>query len=366
MTPLSFATAGCYFCSDFQSARAGLLAAAERCSSVFAHREWSLPGQAQALITDAIWLGDERATRALVLISGTHGIEGYAGSAVQTFLLDSLASGQLVLPRDLGLLIVHALNPWGMHWARRCDQEGVDLNRNFIDFTQVPTVDTHYAKILEQLSLESPVLARRALRKLADHWGQRRFDELFSGGQYQASWAPFYGGHEASFASRLIDELIAHWSLAKRELIVVDLHTGLGPWAFGELISDHPPSSAANSYARALFGDAIAVTAEEASSSVPKHGLLDYRWHQLMQERGCFLTLEFGTYRTDSLFDVLLAEHLFWRDWSLRCEPTLSDPAYARQRQAMLGHFCPGDSLWQQSVLFKAWQVVQRVCEAGQ
>ena len=77
-----------------------------------------------------------------------------------------------------------------------------------------------------------------------------------------------------------------------------------------------------------------------------------------MQNEGCFLTLEFGSFGTKSLFQVLLDEHLFWKGWK---QPEASDSGYSLQRKAMLNHFCPNDSLWQQAVLFKSWQVAEKI-----
>jgi hypothetical protein len=53
--------------------------------------------------------------------SGVHGVEGYAGSAVQIDFLRNYArrtSSCPLSPGDLAL-IVHAVNPHGMSWYRR-------------------------------------------------------------------------------------------------------------------------------------------------------------------------------------------------------------------------------------------------------
>jgi len=70
---------------------------------------------------------------------------------------------------------------------------------------------------------------------------------------------------------------------------------------------------------------------------VPKLGLLDYAWYAIMNERSCYITLEFGTYRTDlNCLDVLLRDHQLWAQ---------SDNNLARlaHSQLMRQHFCPND-----------------------
>ena len=355
---------GDFFVTDYDACREDFVArAAQLAADPRALRRFDIVDDALSgnLSCDALWLGAPDAPRALVLMSGTHGVEGYTGSAIQRYLLQQIADGGLRLPPSLALLMVHSLNPWGMRWARRCDREGIDLNRNFCDFDALPPVTADREQVLLALSLPGTNDCIKSLAALRREWGQWRFDIAVSEGQYDTPWAPFYGGRGPAASRRAIDGCIDHWQLEQRELVVIDLHTGLGPWGYGELISDHPAGSKANDYARNLFGPAVAVAEEGQSFSVPKRGLLDYRWHPLMAERGCFLTLEFGTLSTDSLFYTLLDEHRFWRDHSPQSAPV----EYARHRREMLQHFCPEDNLWRQGVLFRAWQVVRRVIGAA-
>ena len=60
-------------------------------------RSWPLP-TGPALFTNAIWIGDCNAQHVVVLLSGTHGVEGYCGSAAQSYLLNCLQQGWLILP----------------------------------------------------------------------------------------------------------------------------------------------------------------------------------------------------------------------------------------------------------------------------
>lgn len=69
---------------------------------------------------------------ALVVLSGTHGVEGYAGGAVQLGLLRSLPKHK---DNKQCIVLVHALNPFGWAMLRRWNENGVDLNRNTL-FTQ--------------------------------------------------------------------------------------------------------------------------------------------------------------------------------------------------------------------------------------
>jgi hypothetical protein len=239
-----------------------------------------------------------------------------------------------------------------MHWARRCDASGIDLNRNFVDYQKVEALDPEYEGILSTLMNSKD--RYQEMQNQSEKWGQQTFDRIFSGGQYVHTWAPFFGGQSPAHGRKVIENVIELYDLPSRNTMVIDLHTGLGPWAFGELISDHLSNSHGNQQAKGIFGAAIANAHEGASFSVPKAGLLDYRFHQFMNEKGFFLTLEFGSYGSAALFEVLLSDHVYWRDY----EPSSIDEAdYQFYRERMIEHFCPKDSIWQQAVLFKAWQV---------
>ncbi|SMF06643.1 DUF2817 domain-containing protein [Pseudobacteriovorax antillogorgiicola] len=312
------------------------------------------------LVTHTAWIGRRDAVRVLVLISGTHGVEGYCGSAVQSCILEEFSQDRIKLELQQAVLMIHALNPWGMKWARRCDQEGIDLNRNFIDFGKKPESHPLFQEFAAALACENKTERDQRLHALLATMGQTEFDIMVSGGQYLIDWAPFYGGQGPAFANPVMDEIIQDWGLEGRQTVVVDLHSGLGPWAYGEVISDHPIESSGSEFASRLFGQALAETARGESFSVPKEGLLDYRWHQLMNDSGCFVTLEFGTYSKERLFQVLCDEHGFWKDFK---EVDANDSSYLKRRSAMLHHFCPDDLLWQQAVLFKGWQVVSQVLE---
>ena len=78
----------------------------------------------------AVLPGNTKELGTIVHSSGTHGIEGYAGSAIQLALLELFTS-----TKDMDrptIVMVHGVNPVGMKEYRRCNENNVDLNRNGI------------------------------------------------------------------------------------------------------------------------------------------------------------------------------------------------------------------------------------------
>ena len=72
----------------------------------------------------------EEQTNLVVVTTGVHGIEGYIGSVMLDVFWQEIYPE---LDKDnTGVLIVANVNPYGMKYHRRYNENNVDLNRNFI------------------------------------------------------------------------------------------------------------------------------------------------------------------------------------------------------------------------------------------
>lgn len=197
--------------------------------------------------------------------SGIHGIEGYAGSALQTLLLGQSALILNILETS-DICFIHAANPWGMQNFQRTDQQNIDLNRNcHIDNQRYKQTNPTLSKLRSVTAPKKPVKILHAA-----HWGRQlrtgvsqyagwasfyaRLLGLFLrtgvqastlavvNGQYEYPDDLFYGGKELSSHLRrlqlvLVDNLCRNQEehAAQRErppyetCSVIDIHTGLGP-----------------------------------------------------------------------------------------------------------------------------------------
>lgn len=296
----------------------------------------------EKLFCDIAWAGNLKAKKVLVLVSGLHGVEGGVGSAIQSDFIGRHRR----LPPDVCVVLVHAINPWGFAWASRNDHEGIDVNRNFIDFS-APLPQSEAVDIWKQLQ------DKKADVESVGH-DRERFDTL-SQGQYEIPEAPYYGGSQPSWSRQCIEQLVAQLRPDKRDqVIVIDIHSGLGPYGFGELISDHPLDSKARDIAFEAFGATVTETENGTSSSGKKLGLHDYYWHQ-QGEHVCFLTLEFGTFGSAEMLRVLVADQNLQQktkiDWN--------DDATMDVKHAMQDFFCPEQKQWRELVLFRGRQVIE-------
>src|SRR5512141_1418980 len=94
--------------------------------------------------------------KVLLFTTAEHGVEGYVGSAMlQRFIETYMPKLE---PKKTGILLVHAINPWGMKHHRRGTAKNVDLNRTFIwNDGFGPAFNPDYDKIHSFLSPSSKI-----------------------------------------------------------------------------------------------------------------------------------------------------------------------------------------------------------------
>ncbi|MEP6558186.1 MAG: DUF2817 domain-containing protein, partial [Burkholderiales bacterium] len=128
MTPPAAVTpalAAACFSPTYVSARARFALAADRAGArldIFTHDTAHTP-DGGTLSTDVAVLGAPDADNALLIVSGTHGPEGFVGSAAQIGLLNRLALEGI--PPNLRIVLVHAINPWGFANISRTTENNV-------------------------------------------------------------------------------------------------------------------------------------------------------------------------------------------------------------------------------------------------
>jgi hypothetical protein len=344
------------FSSDWAQARAKFVDAARRAGA--AHRAWPHPltGPAgEALCTDTAWLGPRDAPRALVVIAGTHGVEGFCGSGPMIGLLRGDAA--LGLPPDTGVLLIHGVNPHGWAWLRRVTEENVDLNRNWVDFEAPRPANPGYAALHAHLVPASRDPAARAAAEAAcaayaaEH-GAHALRVASSSGQYTHPDGWFYGGAGPTWARRTSEAILAEHLPRARTVAIVDMHTGLGPYGYGEPICNHAPGGERVRRARAWWGDSVTEPLLGTSSSQEKWGLTEFGYERCLAHADiAFVALEFGTYPEARGIEVLRDEH-----W-LHAHGDPRGPDAAAIKAAMRDHFHPPHDDWREMVLFRAWQV---------
>lgn len=306
----------------------------------------------EALSLDVARLGAARARRVLAVQSGTHGIEGYFGSAVQQEWLAGVPR-RPALPDDVAVLLVHAVNPWGMAWWRRQNESNVDLNRNFVDFGRPLPRRPDYAALHPLLC--PPALdeaSERAFRaeagRLATEKGLPWLARVLTEGQYEEPDGLYYGGARPEASNTLLRRIWREHVGRARESLLLDLHTGFGGFGECTLISAHPARSEEQRWLeRAFAGFRIEVTADAQDPATPhKHGQIPGGVRTEIP--GVALraaTLEIGTYGEERMLQAERHEH--WLH-------VFGDRESARGEAIAWEHrecSCPDDEAWRAQAL---------------
>jgi hypothetical protein len=264
------------FSADYAEARDKFRAAAKDAGGALEAIGHPEPGaEGEALSTDVAWFGPRDAAAAIVLISATHGVEGFCGSGAQ---VDLLTRGEIArLPAGMAVLMIHGVNPYGFSWLRRVTHENVDLNRNWIDFDAALPENPGYDTLADAAcppnwSEESVASSARALVDYIKERGAAALQHALSGGQHKHPKGIFYGGLEPTWSRRTQTAILTSYLANTARVGVIDYHTGLGPWGYGERIVTDAPGSPGFARAATWWGAGVTSPSGGTSTSAPITG----------------------------------------------------------------------------------------------
>jgi len=186
----------------------------------------------EELSLDVSVLGDASSAAMLMLVSGTHGVEGFCGSGCQVGLLHDAEFVAAARASGVAVVFVHALNPFGFSHLHRTNEDNVDMNRNFRDFAAPPPANTAYAEVhsfmVPATWPPSPENEAKLAAYVAQH-GARALQQAVSGGQCEFPDGLFYGGARASWSNTTLRAVLREHGARRRRIGWIDFHTGLGP-----------------------------------------------------------------------------------------------------------------------------------------
>lgn len=321
----------------------------------------------------------------VVHVSGTHGVEGYTGSAIQVAFLQALLQQQQQQSQPLcTIILVHAFNPVGMALFRRFNENNVDLNRNGLlpeewatenRFWNTNAYDTFVPTFLDP-ALYSPyswwnavVLSWGRMFRAILGSGVLALKQVLVGGQYHRSNGIFYGGAhlEAShvllrdwMATVLPDLLLMQPTTTTKKPVAltwIDVHTGLGSMGVDTLLASTLVNA---SDIRHWFPDAA--WHDEAAVSQGYENTMgrstDYYQMNFSLTNDLFFAQEFGTVH------ALLASRALILENAIHFDPTVSEADRRKLSKQLLGAaFYPANNSYRKSVLHRGLSCLQRAIQ---
>ena len=316
----------------------------------------------ETLSTDIVVLGNAKASSMLLIQSGTHGIEGYCGSAIQLAMLELLTHS--TIGGDMGVMLVHGINPFGFSWCSRGDENNVDLNRNFIDFDEAGErrndIFQELAPYLvpDEWSRESLIMADAELDKLRQEYGSDTVSQSLRRGQYSYPDNLFYGGTEPSWSRHTTERVGREHLSAVTELLFIDIHSGLGDYGELGLLSVEPAASNKFGTLRQIIGPQVRSTHDPRSGAANANGNIIRGYSEILPDVTVLgIGMEFGTYEQERVQAALRADTWLHHKMSAR---TLPRSLQEEIRQEMFEVFCPTDRSWRDIVVKKGCRICQK------
>jgi octopine/nopaline transport system ATP-binding protein len=345
------------FDNNLATARKKFQQAAHRADAALTEWHHPLPGPGgEPIGTCLAVLEGTDPTRTLMIVSGIHGIEGIFGSACQVdFLSHVPATGAL----PCRVALVHAANPYGFASRRRVDEDNVDPNRNFIDFTRPLPSNRGYAELHDLLLPEawpgSGMIGRSpAFLQAVTRLGVPAVQAAITSGQYTHPTGLFFGGLRPSHNRLTIESILAKLSPGTLTAWIIDLHTGIGRHGEMQTIVTDPMLLDSTELDNWPVPANLEGTLESGSATLVGT-FIDFaarRFQEAGARRVVPIATEIGTLPPLEVLDALVCDN--WLH-------TNGDPDPARRAEAdraMLAAFAPQDPTWQMRAIEQGRSVI--------
>jgi hypothetical protein len=344
-----------FFSPDYATARRRFRSAALARGAALDALELEASGpRGEPLATDIAWLGAPGAARLVLHSSGLHGVEGYAGTAIQ---LAALAALELP-PPGCALVLVHALNPWGMAWLRRANEHNVDLNRNFLPhgaaWSGAPPL---YAALDRMLNPASPPgfdwFPLKAAGLLARH-GMRALEQAVAEGQYEFPRGLFYGGAGLEPGPRRYAEWLRRRAAGARYLCALDVHTGLGRWGQSTAIMEPGATTTPPGELERALGEPLVNPARGDAPYTIRGSMSGVLAQALPGVRADFVLQEIGTVSALRILRAMREENR----WHHHGAGTPDHPA----KRALLAAMAPAATPWRRRAIAHGARLLRAAC----
>jgi hypothetical protein len=348
-----------HFAPSYGQARQMFLAAADAAGlDVESHPHPMLGRDGELLAMDVVHEGRRDAKSLLIVSSACHGVEGFCGSGVQHALLGDPGWHELLRERQVAVLYVHALNPYGFSWWRRTTHENVDLNRNFHDFSRPLPTNPAYDEIAALLvppTWPPSAEVNAALQRYVATHGLQALQQAVTSGQHAHPEGLFYGGHNPTWSQVTLRHVLQDHATRCERLAWIDLHTGLGPSGVGERIFACRDDAAALARARAWWGDGITSIYDGSSASARLTGLMWMSaYEECPQAEYTGIALEYGTVPITEVVEALRADQ-----W-LENHPEAGEAQARAIKQRMRDAFYTDTGTWKAAVIAQAFDAARQ------
>ena len=188
------------------------------------------------LTIDLLYLPPLQNTEKLLVVSsGVHGVEAYTGSAVQQMFMTELITSDVL--SEMGILLIHTVNPYGCKYFRRVTENNVDLNRGSeIDSSLFKSENPGYAALYDLINPEGEVSANsfdnqffylKSIGKILKA-SMSVTRQAIVQGQYEYPDGLFFGGKDFEPQIDSLRRILPDYFAPYHTILEIDLHTAFG------------------------------------------------------------------------------------------------------------------------------------------
>ncbi|MBF4693912.1 M14 family metallopeptidase [Fusibacter ferrireducens] len=309
----------------------------------------------EGLFMDVLEIKPDKPQRLLCLTSGLHGIEGYAGNYVLQEFVDCF------LPKlnleDTHVILVHAINPYGMKYKRKSNENSVDLNRNFnasFDTLHSNEGFKTNASFFLPRKLKNPYLIENILfyirtAKLYFTIPHEQFREAALLGQYEFPNGFYYGGDHMEKSTAILAQLYQKLvSFPYNKRLFIDLHTGYGP-KYQMSIVNSPNEKRSVSELKKAFNYPLIQNANGDDFYQINGDMVNYI-NDFIQATDYATCFEFGTIGM-SILDEIKSLRIMLEENSVHHMHRETDPIFKRIKKDFEQLYMPDEKKWLDKVI---------------
>ena len=254
--------------------------------------------------------------RLLVLVSGTHGVEGYTGSAIQQMFLNEFLNSSLL--KGMGVLLIHSFNPFGQKYYRKTTEFNIDLSRNCgICNSLFESKNTGYSELynflcpqgkVNRFNLYNQFFYFVAVWKIIKE-SISTLRQAALQGQYEYPEGIYYGGKEFAPQTRELKRILPGIFKPYKLIFAIDIHCAYGEWAKLHLFPNPEKDKSVKYLTESLFDGQKIDWGDTADFFTTTGDLSTFLKHVNPDAFTLCMPFEFGTLNSQTITGSLTSIH---------------------------------------------------------
>jgi hypothetical protein len=264
--------------------------------------------------------GNPQARSIVYTISGTHGVEGYAGSMAQISMLRMSPS---VLPDSVRVIHLHMINPYGASHILKENEQNADQLKNYAGYYSLGYDNPIAQQLIDAIDLPNlwnstvQQSAFAAFGEIIAQYGENAVNVALKTGQGKRPQGIAYFGPSKSWSSNTSESVVDKYLRNADNILLIDWHTAVGLYGnWTCLVTDNETEVAFKKWAPNA-------PTEPSDVGVPTGGELPYSVIKVKSGAKRFVRIiwEAGTYPVTPQINALFFLRLYCRFYSNATDP---------------------------------------------